>query len=822
MCVFLGLEFDVLILSTVRTYSDLTIYDEQTGKQLGFLSNPKLLNTAITRARYQVILIGEPVALCSIGECKACWKTILKMCDSNKTFFYNRLSYEKLFEVVQDLQHEGTAGESSMSEGARLLSDCIEEKTGEIGVDALSTSDDNSSDKTDHFTSNSCDDILSNRRDDVSSISSEDMSSTMKTPVSSNSPPPPYAVTDSTTPAYRPTEGYRMPDFAVRPLFYGPRFNHGPQWRFNTPFGHHQYITHRGMQPLGIHASCEGHFMNHQFSPYAPRPFIQMCPVRPRLLLNHHNMVFGGGGYPCFDGQYAHPFCSGSGTVEFQSKHLLPDAKNLVNLRQKTQFVQEYGLYLLGNINASSDVKDLVCLNTKDAFKQLNKLSENHEVYEPIYLKIKTDEIESSVENIYVFVENQFIEYTRINQASDHSFPNRILFHKYEILKKQVSEMNSFISHEINYAGKSIELKKDLNSLSYLLYLLDDQVKTCKTLMNAQPVNSLLTPKLEFIDQQIIVAEANREQVEHRLAVEKVERLDDKNSKTLTNDGYSVELPTNVILDCEIGAIENSLAGASLESHDPDLIEWFSKRRNDPYVQEYITSHCRQFADRLPSPPPPLQDKLLASSGSNSRGRRYCNRNENVSQEPSFCVKRATGGKYGHKSDNLDDETCDYSISPSYCDYLEADYLRSLPGAHDGIIKYVPTEDYDQVHGTVFVNNSLQVHINGLKFNNRALPGDSVIVKSKHSHDVNMFDVSGKVFCVTQRLSKVFSCRKISNDLVIPIGDYGPPILMVRGIGTENRTLDPTKIYDVKIIDWPLNMKYPLGEIVKISDISDT
>ena len=38
--------------------------------EYGFLSSARLLNTAITRARSLVIVIGDPLALCSIGRCR--------------------------------------------------------------------------------------------------------------------------------------------------------------------------------------------------------------------------------------------------------------------------------------------------------------------------------------------------------------------------------------------------------------------------------------------------------------------------------------------------------------------------------------------------------------------------------------------------------------------------------------------------------------------------------------------------------------------------------------------------------------------------------
>ncbi|XP_005175912.1 probable helicase with zinc finger domain isoform X1 [Musca domestica] len=53
----------------------------------GFLSNSKLLNTAITRAQSLVAVVGDPVALCSIGRCRKVWERFIEICDENKSLF---------------------------------------------------------------------------------------------------------------------------------------------------------------------------------------------------------------------------------------------------------------------------------------------------------------------------------------------------------------------------------------------------------------------------------------------------------------------------------------------------------------------------------------------------------------------------------------------------------------------------------------------------------------------------------------------------------------------------------------------------------------
>ena len=64
-----GKQFRVILLSTVRTRLTCKSPD---GDDLdyGFLSNPKLLTTALTRAQSLIGVVGDPVALCSVGKCR--------------------------------------------------------------------------------------------------------------------------------------------------------------------------------------------------------------------------------------------------------------------------------------------------------------------------------------------------------------------------------------------------------------------------------------------------------------------------------------------------------------------------------------------------------------------------------------------------------------------------------------------------------------------------------------------------------------------------------------------------------------------------------
>lgn len=50
-------------------------------KDYGFLTDPRLLNTALTRAKCFVAVVGDPVALLTIGSCKDLWKKYLEAAD---------------------------------------------------------------------------------------------------------------------------------------------------------------------------------------------------------------------------------------------------------------------------------------------------------------------------------------------------------------------------------------------------------------------------------------------------------------------------------------------------------------------------------------------------------------------------------------------------------------------------------------------------------------------------------------------------------------------------------------------------------------------
>ena len=52
-----------------------------------FLTDPKLLNTAFTRAESLVAVVGDPYSLCTVGECQRLWEELIERCSAKGKLF---------------------------------------------------------------------------------------------------------------------------------------------------------------------------------------------------------------------------------------------------------------------------------------------------------------------------------------------------------------------------------------------------------------------------------------------------------------------------------------------------------------------------------------------------------------------------------------------------------------------------------------------------------------------------------------------------------------------------------------------------------------
>ncbi|XP_052786560.1 uncharacterized protein LOC128221916 isoform X2 [Mya arenaria] len=97
-----GKQYRVMIISTVRTKLPKDVEDEE-DVDLGFLSNIKLINTAITRAQSLVIAVGDPVALCTISKCRKFWDSFIRECNEHNSL--HGLTFDTIQRLCQQSPH---------------------------------------------------------------------------------------------------------------------------------------------------------------------------------------------------------------------------------------------------------------------------------------------------------------------------------------------------------------------------------------------------------------------------------------------------------------------------------------------------------------------------------------------------------------------------------------------------------------------------------------------------------------------------------------------------------------------------------------------
>ncbi|XP_038074345.1 uncharacterized protein LOC119742480 isoform X2 [Patiria miniata] len=89
-----GKQFRVVIITTVRTRKTLKKPSSGAGVSVekeeffsSFFSDPKVLNTAFTRTKSLLLVVGDAAALCSLGSCSTKWMKYLKVCEDNNSLF---------------------------------------------------------------------------------------------------------------------------------------------------------------------------------------------------------------------------------------------------------------------------------------------------------------------------------------------------------------------------------------------------------------------------------------------------------------------------------------------------------------------------------------------------------------------------------------------------------------------------------------------------------------------------------------------------------------------------------------------------------------
>ncbi|XP_043945796.1 helicase with zinc finger domain 2 [Protopterus annectens] len=96
-----GRQFRVIIISMVQTSQSLPTADNT---NLEFFNDPRVLNTAMTRAQFQIIVVGDATAVCCFGRCSNIWKKYIQECIKNESIYPDDLSIEQVKESVADAE----------------------------------------------------------------------------------------------------------------------------------------------------------------------------------------------------------------------------------------------------------------------------------------------------------------------------------------------------------------------------------------------------------------------------------------------------------------------------------------------------------------------------------------------------------------------------------------------------------------------------------------------------------------------------------------------------------------------------------------------
>ncbi|KAL2090568.1 hypothetical protein ACEWY4_012831 [Coilia grayii] len=133
-----GKQFRVIVMTTVQTRDQLLMSKTSL---LEFFNDARVLNTAMTRAQSQVIVVGDAAALCYFGKCSKTWKCYIEHCMKKGGAQPEHLTEEFLRKEVEEIarfhraeldvdaeEHPPPAGED---QGDQILQQMIKEYAAE-------------------------------------------------------------------------------------------------------------------------------------------------------------------------------------------------------------------------------------------------------------------------------------------------------------------------------------------------------------------------------------------------------------------------------------------------------------------------------------------------------------------------------------------------------------------------------------------------------------------------------------------------------------------------------------------------------------------
>ncbi|XP_066558925.1 3'-5' exoribonuclease HELZ2 isoform X2 [Amia ocellicauda] len=95
-----GKQFRVVVMTAVQTRDSLLSSNTST---LEFFSEARVLNTAMTRAQSQVIVVGDATALCYFGKCSKIWKSYIQQCIEKGSAHPQSLDMDHVDQEVREI-----------------------------------------------------------------------------------------------------------------------------------------------------------------------------------------------------------------------------------------------------------------------------------------------------------------------------------------------------------------------------------------------------------------------------------------------------------------------------------------------------------------------------------------------------------------------------------------------------------------------------------------------------------------------------------------------------------------------------------------------
>uniref|UniRef100_A0A8C8A6R2 RNB domain-containing protein n=1 Tax=Oryzias sinensis TaxID=183150 RepID=A0A8C8A6R2_9TELE len=141
-------QFRAVIMTTVQTRDSL---QSSHLPGLPLFNDARVLNTAMTRAQSQVVVVGDAAALCSFGKCSGIWKSFIDHCISNNSVVpqhYTKDFFERdVMETVRFQKHEAV-------NDSHILNDAIlQELKDEYEQQQTESSSDEESSESQHIPS---------------------------------------------------------------------------------------------------------------------------------------------------------------------------------------------------------------------------------------------------------------------------------------------------------------------------------------------------------------------------------------------------------------------------------------------------------------------------------------------------------------------------------------------------------------------------------------------------------------------------------------------------------------------------------------------